>query len=62
VPVIQNVYDKHGAVVEVKNMDKDRNLINDPENRVAVTEYKYDETGNRTETLKYDRDRVPVKE
>ena len=62
VPVIQNVYDRHGAVVETKNMDKDRNIINDPNNGVAVTEYKYDETGNRTETLRYDKDRVLVKE
>ena len=62
VPVIQNVYDSHGAVVEVKNMDKDRNVINDPNSGVAITEYKYDEAGNRTETLKFDKDRNPVKE
>jgi YD repeat-containing protein len=48
-------------VTEVKNMDKNRNLINDPESGVAITEYKYDEKGNRTETLKYDKDRMPVK-
>ena len=62
VPVTQNVFDEHGALVEVKNMDKERNLINDPNNGVAITEYKYDEAGNRTETLRYDKDRVPVKE
>ena len=62
VPVIQNVYDEHGAVVEIKNMDKNKNLINDPDDGVAITEYKYDEAGNRTETLKYNKDRVPVKE
>ena len=61
VPVTQNVYDSHGALIEVKNMDKDRNLINSPENGVAVTEYKYDEAGNRTETLRFDKDKVPVK-
>jgi hypothetical protein len=61
VPVEQNVYDNHGAVTEVKNMDKNRNLLNDPESGVAITEFKYDEQGNRTETLKYDKDRVPVK-
>ena len=27
VPVSQNIYDSHGAMVESKNMDKDRNLI-----------------------------------
>ena len=42
-------------------MDKDRNVINNPENGVAITEYKYDEAGNRTETLRFDKDNVPVK-
>jgi YD repeat-containing protein len=41
-------------------MNKDRNIINNPENGVAITEYKYDEKGNRTETIRYDKDRVPV--
>ena len=61
VPVEQNVYDSHGAVTEVKNMDKDRNIINDPGTGVAITEFKYDELGNRAETLKFDKDRVSVK-
>lgn len=61
VPVTQNVYDSHGAVTEVMSMDKDRNVINSPENGVAITEYKYDEPGNRTGTLKFDKDRVAVK-
>ena len=61
VPVVRNVYDEHGALVEVKNMDKDGNVINNPDNGVAITEYKYDELGNRTETLTFDKDRVPVK-
>lgn len=60
VPVTQYTYDKHGAVTEVKSMDKDRNIINNPSNGVAITEYKYDEKGNRTETLRYDKERVPV--
>ncbi len=61
VPVEQNLYDSHGAVTEVKNMDKNRKLVNDPESGVAITEFKYDEQGNRTETVKYDKDRVQVK-
>jgi YD repeat-containing protein len=61
VPVTQNVYDSHGALIEEKSMDKDRNVINSPENGVAITEYKYDDLGNRTETLRFDKDRVPVK-
>lgn len=60
VPVTQYSYDKHGSVIEVRNMDKDRNVINNPANGVAITEYKYDEKGNRTETIRYDKDRVPV--
>jgi YD repeat-containing protein len=61
IPITQNSYDSHGALIEVKNMDKNRNLINSPDNGVAVTRYKYDEVGNRTETLKFDKDMVPVK-
>lgn len=60
VPVTQYAYDGHGAVIEVRNMDKDRNIINNPSNGVAITEYKYDEKGNRTETVRLDKDRVPV--
>ena len=61
VPVTQNVYDNHGALIEVKNVDKDGNVINSQENGVAITEYKYDELGNRTETLTFDKAKVPVK-
>ena len=61
VPVTSNVYDDHGSLIEVRNMDKDRNLINSPENGVAITEHKYDEAGNRTETLRFDKDKVLVK-
>jgi hypothetical protein len=43
VPVTQYAYDSHGALIETINMDKDRNIINNPENGVAITEYKYDE-------------------
>ena len=51
----------HGALIEVKNLDKDGNLINSADNGVAVTTYKYDEAGNRTETLTFDKDNAPVK-
>ena len=60
IPVTQNTYDPHGALIEVKNMNKDRVIINHPETGVAITEYKYDELGNRIETLRYDKDRAPV--
>lgn len=61
VPIIQNVYDDHGALVEVKNMDKDRNIIDSPDTGVAITEYKYDDLGHRTATLRYDKNMVELK-
>jgi YD repeat-containing protein len=61
VPVNQSTFDSHGSITGVKNMDKDGNLINSPDNGVAVTNYKYDDLGNRTETLTFDKDNVPVK-
>ena len=61
IPVTRNTYDSHGALTEVKNLDKDGNLINSLDKGVAITEYKYDELGNRTETLTFDKDKSPVK-
>ena len=61
IPVTQYAIDNHGAVTETRNMDKNRKIINNPETGVAITEYKYDETGNRIETLRYNKDKVPVK-
>ena len=61
VPVEQNIFDRHGALTESRNLDKDRNLINDPESGVAITEHKYDEKGNRIETISYNKDKVQVK-
>jgi len=60
VPVTQYEYDAHGAVVKIKNLDKDRNLINDPENGIAITEYVYDVTGQRTDTITYNKDSQPI--
>lgn len=56
VPVTQSVYDKHGALVKRISMDENKNIVNHPGNGVAVTEYKYDDKGRRTETLRYDKD------
>ena len=61
IPVTQYSYDLHGAVLEVKSMDKDRKLMNDPQSGVSVTEYKYDDYGNRIETLRFNKDGEPVK-
>ncbi len=62
VPVTQYIYDNHGAVAEVRSMDKDRNIIDNPQTGVAFTEYKYDEQGNRIETLRFNKEKVPVKD
>jgi hypothetical protein len=56
VPVTQMVYNEQGSVVERKNMDIARNLINDPESGVSVVRYVYDETGHPTDTLRFNSD------
>ncbi len=60
IPITQMTYDSHGALTEVKNLDKNGNLINSPDNGVAITAYKYDDLGNRTETLSFDKDNAQV--
>jgi hypothetical protein len=60
VPIIQNAYDSFGAVIETRNLDKNRNVFNHPVSGVAYTQYKYDEKGNRTETIRLDKDMKPV--
>lgn len=60
VPVTQSVYDEHGAVIKRIAMDSNKNIINDPNSGVAITEFKYDEIGRRTETLRFDKDGNPV--
>ena len=54
-PVTKSEYNEHGAIVKRVNMDIDKNIQNDPNNGVAIIEYKYDEDGHRTETLRYDK-------
>ena len=60
VPVTKMEYDEHGALVKRISMDKDKNVVNNPGDGVATTVYKYDEQGHRTETLKFDKNQVPV--
>jgi hypothetical protein len=61
VPVTQNMYDNHGSLIEAKSMNKERILINNPANGVAITQYKYDSAGIRTETLTFNKDNIAVK-
>jgi hypothetical protein len=56
IPVIRHVYDSHGAETETWNLDKNRKPLNNPENKVCHTVYKYDRSGTRTETLRFDKD------
>jgi hypothetical protein len=60
VPVVQYLYDSHGAVTEIRNMDKERKIAGNPENKVALTKYIYDQAGQRTETLRYDEENNPL--
>ncbi|NLA49067.1 MAG: hypothetical protein GX876_06340 [Bacteroidales bacterium] len=60
IPLMQNKYDVHGALIETRNLDSNRNIVNHPVTGVAITEYKYDDRGNRLETLRFSRDGKPV--
>ena len=62
VPVTQYEYDEHGAVIEVRSLDKDRNPIENPNTGVAVVQHKYDDKGNRIETLRFNKELVALKE
>lgn len=60
VPVTKNEYNEHGALVKRISMDENKNIINNPNNGVAIVEYKYDDSGRRVETVQYDKDMNPV--
>ncbi len=61
IPVTQTIYDEHGAPVKQISLDGDKNIVNNPNNGVAIVEYKYDDNGLRIETLRYDKDNVLIK-
>lgn len=60
IPVRQYKYDQHGAKVEEILMDGDRNMMNHPKNGFAIVEYKYNELGHPTDTIKYDKERIEL--
>lgn len=62
VPITQNEYDPHGALVRRTNMDTDHQVINSPSDGVAYTEFQYDEQGRRTGTLRFDKDKVKIED
>jgi hypothetical protein len=59
IPVTRNTYDEHGALIKTEHFDKDGNIIENG-NGVAYTQFKYDEKGERTETLDFNRNNEPV--
>jgi len=60
VPIYQYKYDAHGSVIEVTNLDGKRTIMDNPDRGVAITEYKYNEQGLPTDTLKFDKKRVKI--
>ena len=59
-PVSQYAYNEHGALVEVRMMDKDRNIINHPDHGAAIIKYEYNDKGHPVDTLRYDKDMVAL--
>jgi hypothetical protein len=60
IPVTKSEYDQYGALVKRISLDKEKNIVNNPANGVAIVAYKYDDQGQRTETLQYDKDNVLI--
>lgn len=60
VPVTQMVYDEHGAVIELKFMDIERNLINHPRSGIAVSKYGYTDAGHPKDTLNFNSEMVEI--
>ena len=56
VPVTQMVYNEQGSVVERKNMDINRNLMNHPRSGIAVVKYVYDDAGHPSDTLRFNNE------
>jgi hypothetical protein len=61
IPVYQYKYDSHGSKIETTYLDGKRNIINHPESGIAIMEFKYNELGQPTDTIKYDNKRVEIK-
>lgn len=44
-------YNEKGELKEIRNVDKEGNLVNNPETGAAVTKFSYDEMGNCIDTV-----------
>ncbi len=60
VPVTQFIYDEHGSLMERKNMDPERNLIDHPRSGIAVSRYIYDDAGHPKDTLNFNRTMMEI--
>ena len=60
IPVTENEYNEYGELVKSVSKDANGNVVNNPNNGVAIVEYKYDDQGRRVETLRYDKEMNPV--
>ncbi len=58
IPITQYSYDESGSLLEEKFLDANRQLMNNPNDTVAVKQYKYDDLGYRKETLLFDKNMV----
>ncbi len=61
IPTTKLVYDEHGAPVKRISLDENKQIVNNPNNGVAIEEYKYNDNGLRVETVRYDKDNVQIK-
>ncbi len=50
------IYDVRGNLIEMANLGIDNEPINDKINEAYKTTIKYDDLGNRIETIKYNKD------
>ena len=60
IPIRQYTYDETGLLLEEKALDANHQLVNNPNDNVAVKHYKYDEKGRRTEIIQYDKNMVKI--
>ncbi len=58
IPIRLSTYDESGSLIEERFLDADRQLMVDPKDSVAVKQYKYNDYGVQTETIKFDKNMV----
>lgn len=56
VPINQYTYDEFGSVIEERNLNAAKELMNHPTSGIAIKQHKYDADGRRIETINLDKD------